>query len=132
VHPLDTPESIDRLMGFFAHDGNDPTNVWGDPVAQRDIWEAHDPYYLAQHLKNMPVFLSAGNGEAGPYDAPGSFGPLEADFHHQNLQLAQRLRELGAKHLTTDFYGPGQHKWGYWQRELHRALPMLLGALRVS
>ena len=30
---------------------------------------------------------------------------------------------------TIDFYGPGTHSWPYWQRELHRALPILLRAL---
>jgi len=32
--------------------------------------------------------------------------------------------------LTTDFYGPATHDWPYWERELHRALPLLLDALR--
>ncbi|WP_147918385.1 alpha/beta hydrolase [Ruania zhangjianzhongii] len=129
VHPLDTQESIDRLMGFFAHDGNDPTNVWGDPVAQREIWEAHDPYYLAQRLKRIPVYLSSGNGHAGPFDPPDAYSALEADFYHQNLALAQQMQELGATQLETSFYGPGTHGWDYWERELHASLPMLLTAL---
>jgi diacylglycerol O-acyltransferase / trehalose O-mycolyltransferase len=29
----------------------------------------------------------------------------------------------------VDFYGPGAHNWPYWERELRRALPVLLGAL---
>lgn len=129
VHPLDTQESIERLMGFFAHDGNDPTNVWGDPVAQRQIWEAHDPYYLAQQLKRIPVYLSSGNGHAGPFDPPDAYSALEADFYHQNLALAQRMQELGATQLETSFYGPGTHGWDYWERELHASLPMLLTAM---
>lgn len=129
VHPLDTQESIDRLLGFFAHDGNDPTNVWGDPVAQREIWQAHDPYFLAQRLKRIPVYLSCGDGTAGPFDAPGTHSALEADFHHQNLELARRMDQLGATRLVTHFYGPGTHGWDYWERELHAALPMLLAAL---
>jgi S-formylglutathione hydrolase FrmB len=28
--------------------------------------------------------------------------------------------------VRTDFYGPGTHNWPYWQRELRRALPLLL------
>lgn len=131
VHPLLAKESSDRLMRFFAHDGNDPTNVWGDPVAQRDIWEAHDPYYIPQHLKSIPVYLSVGNGQPGPYDRPGSHDALEADFARQNEALAARLRDLGAKNLTTNFYGPGQHKWAYWERELRASLPMLLDAMNV-
>ena len=129
VHPLDTQESIDRLMGFFAHDGNDPTNVWGDPVAQRQIWQAHDPYYLAQQLKRIPIYLSSGNGYAGPFDPPEAYSALEADFYHQNLALAQRMQDLGATRLETSFYGPGTHGWAYWERELHASLPMLLTGL---
>jgi len=129
VHPLDTQESIDRLMGFFAHDGNDPTNVWGDPVEQREIWEAHDPYHLAQSLKRIPVYLSCGDGTAGPYDTPDTFSALEADFFHQNTRLAERLAAIGADRVRTHFYGPGQHRWAYWERELHLSLPMLLDAL---
>lgn len=130
AHPLNSAESITRLQGFFAHDGNDPDNVWGDPVAQRPVWEDHDPYHLAAALKNLPVYLSCGDGNPGPFDAPGGkVDALEADFHDQNLALAGRLDELGAKNVHTNFYGPGKHNWKYWERELHAALPMLLGSI---
>lgn len=46
-------------------------------------------------------------------------------------QESSRLQRVGAKHVTTHFYGPGTHGWAYWERELHASLPMLLGALRV-
>jgi S-formylglutathione hydrolase FrmB len=100
-------------------------------VAQRDIWAAHDPYYLAQRLKSLPVYLSCGDGTAGPVDPPGKVDALEADFNRQNHALAAELQRVGAKHLTTNFYGPGTHAWAYWQRELHASLPMLLAALGV-
>ena len=47
------------------------------------------------------------------------------------MRDAVRSRRVGAKHLTTNFYGPGTHGWAYWQRELHASLPMLLSALHV-
>lgn len=131
VNPLNTPESSKRLMNFFARDGNDPTNVWGDPVAQRDIWEQHDPYYLAKRLTRIPVYLATGDGTPGPFDTAGTHDALEADFARQNEALAARMRELGARRLTTNFYGPGQHKWGYWERELRASLPLLLDAMKV-
>lgn len=130
AHPLNSTESITRLQGFFAHEGNDPDNVWGDPVAQRRVWQEHDPYHLAAALKDLPVYLSCGDGTPGPFDVPGSAtDALEADFHNQNVALAGRLTELGATNVHTNFYGPGKHNWKYWQRELHAALPMLLGSL---
>ncbi|MER7249158.1 alpha/beta hydrolase family protein [Kribbella sp. NPDC000426] len=132
AHPLLNDESVNRIMGFFAGQGNDPLRVSGDPVAQRSIWAAHDPYYLAQRLKSLPVYLSCGDGTAGPFDPPGKTDALEADFNRQNHALAAELQRVGAKHLTTNFYGPGTHAWAYWQRELHASLPMLLQALHVS
>ncbi|MEU1079518.1 alpha/beta hydrolase family protein [Streptomyces sp. NPDC005908] len=132
AHPLLNDESVTRILGLFAGQGNDPLRVWGDPVAQRRIWQAHDPFHLAKRLKSLPVYLSCGDGTAGPLDAPGASSALEADFNRQNHALAAELKRVGAKHLTTNFYGPGTHTWRYWERELHASLPMLLGALGVK
>ncbi|MFF3286380.1 alpha/beta hydrolase [Streptomyces sp. NPDC003023] len=132
AHPLLNDESVDRIMGFFAGRGDDPLRVWGDPVAQRHIWRSHDPFHLAERLKSLPVYLSCGDGTTGPLDPPGRTSDLEADFNRQNHALAAELERVGAKHVTTNFYGPGTHGWAYWERELHASLPMLLGALRVD
>ncbi|ANB09598.1 hypothetical protein SAM40697_5642 [Streptomyces ambofaciens] len=132
AHPLLDEESVDRIMGFFAGQGDDPLRVWGDPVAQRRIWRAHDPFHLAERLRSTPVYLSCGDGTAGPLDPPGSSSALEADFHRQNQALAAELKRVGARKVTTHFYGPGTHAWPYWERELHASLPMLLGALGVE
>ncbi|MFF2654162.1 alpha/beta hydrolase [Streptomyces sp. NPDC058045] len=132
VHPLLSEESEKRLLGYFGGQGGDPLRVWGDPVAQRRVWQAHDPYHLAKRLRSIPVYLSCGDGTTGPLDPAGSTSAVEADFNRQNHALAARLEEVGAKQVTTHFYGPGTHRWSYWERELHSALPMLLGALRVD
>jgi diacylglycerol O-acyltransferase / trehalose O-mycolyltransferase len=128
VHPL-YPGFPEGLLGLLAAFGEDPLALWGDPVAQRRIWEAHDPYYLAKRLRHTPVFLSVGDGTAGPFDPPGAFDEIEAGLSLQNHALAARLEKVGVP-LRTDFYGPGTHTWPYWERELHRSLPMLLDALR--
>ncbi|MFI9376168.1 alpha/beta hydrolase [Streptomyces parvulus] len=132
AHPLLNDESTNRILGFFAGQGDDPLRVWGDPVAQRRIWQSHDPFHLARRLKSIPVYLSCGDGTTGPLDPPGSTSALEADFNRQNHALAAELKRVGARHVTTNFYGPGTHGWAYWERELHASLPMLLKALRVS
>ncbi|MFI7869994.1 alpha/beta hydrolase [Streptomyces salinarius] len=129
AHPLLNDESVDRIMGFFAGQDTDPLRVWGDPVAQRGIWQAHDPFHLAKRLRSIPVYLSCGDGTTGPLDPPGATSALEADFNRQNHALAAELKRVGARHVTTHFYGPGTHGWAYWERELHASLPMLLGAL---
>lgn len=130
VHPLQ-PGWPERLFGLLRSFGADPLAVWGDPVAQREIWQAHDPYHLARRLRHMPLFLSVGDGTAGPFDPPGTFDELEAAFNLQNQALADRLEQLGAE-VRIDFYGPGTHSWPYWERELHRSLPTLLDALQGS
>ena len=40
----------------------------------------------------------------------------------------QRLEELGIP-ATVDADGPGTHTWPYFERELHKSLPLLLQAL---
>ncbi|BFO17215.1 alpha/beta hydrolase family protein [Streptomyces sp. KM77-8] len=64
-----------------------------------------------------------------PLDPPGATSALEADFNRQNHALAAELKRVGARQVTTHFYGPGTHGWPYWERELHASLPMLLEAL---
>jgi diacylglycerol O-acyltransferase/trehalose O-mycolyltransferase len=75
------------------------------------------------------VYLSSGNGTAGPFDPAGTTDHLEALLNKMNHVVAARFEKAGVP-LTTDFYGPGTHTWPYWQRELHRSLPLLLHALR--
>lgn len=77
----------------------------------------------------MPVYLSSGDGTTGPLDEPGVTSELETLLNEQNQVLAGALRDVGNRQLVTDFYGPGTHSWPYWERALHRSLPMLLSAL---
>ena len=127
VHPL---MDSSLWLGFFGIGGQDPYALFGDPVAQRDIWEAHDPYYLAARLKHTRLFIASGNGQAGgPFNTQGD--SLEATIYQENVALQGRLNALNIP-ATYYFYGPGNHNWPYWQRDLHQALPLLLGALRTG
>jgi diacylglycerol O-acyltransferase/trehalose O-mycolyltransferase len=109
--------------------GADPLGLWGDPVANADVWAAHNPFDLARRLRGTKVFISAGNGEAGPFDAPGSgVDGLEQLLGEQSVTVADQLRRYGVP-VRTDFYGPGHHAWPYWERELHRSFPMLARAV---
>jgi diacylglycerol O-acyltransferase / trehalose O-mycolyltransferase len=103
--------------------------LWGHPVAQRPIWQAHDPHHLATRLRHTPIYLSSGDGTPGPLDPAGTpADEQEAMIDELNRSLAGRLRQVGAQY-TTHFYA-GTHSPPYWERELHRSLPMLLHALR--
>jgi S-formylglutathione hydrolase FrmB len=126
VHPLQNPGVIGAVLAGF---GERVEALWGDAATRRSVWRAHDPYHLARRLRGLPLYLSVGDGSAGPFDPAGRTDGTERVLQPMNVALAGRLRRLGIR-ARTDFYGPGTHTWPYWERSLHRALPMLLRALR--
>lgn len=131
VQPL-SESGIRWSRHFMTQYGYDPDQLWGDPVEQRRVWEQHDPLHLAKKLRHIPVYLSSGDGNPGPLDPVGAGSDgLERDFLQQNLAVAAAIEAVGGD-VTTDFYGAGRHGWGYWERELHDSLPMLLDALKVA
>jgi diacylglycerol O-acyltransferase / trehalose O-mycolyltransferase len=117
--------STQLVFDIVRGTGADPLGLWGDPVANADVWSAHNPFDLARRLKGTKVYISAGNGEAGPLDPPNSgVDGLEQLLGEQSVAVADRLRSFGVA-VRTDFYGPGHHAWPYWERALHQAFPML-------
>ena len=105
--------------------------MWGNEITQRHIWHQHNPYDHAKNLRGKRLFVSAGNGELGPYDPKPknpvdatTAGAFEFGSYQNSLTFTTKLRLLGIP-VTTDYYGPGQHRWKYWKRELHRAWPVL-------
>lgn len=103
----------------------DPYAIWGDPNAQRAIWEAHDAVSLAKALRGDALFLAVGDGTAGPFDPPDAFDGGEAWIQEMNLILAARLAQLRIP-VTTDFYGPGTHTWPY-EETITGAVPFIIG-----
>jgi S-formylglutathione hydrolase FrmB len=123
LNPLASPQVYLTLFG--AHT-DDPRAIWGDPDAQRETWEAHDPTALAGRLRGTPLFVSSGDGRPGPYEEPGADrDPIERSVLAESRAFVAELRRLDIP-VTTDFYGRGIHDWPYWERELERALPLLL------
>jgi esterase/lipase superfamily enzyme len=102
-----------------------------DPA--QDLWQvrAHDPVDLAPNLRGVRLFMSAGNGKPGPFDqadsTDGNLEDLEAAVHATLISMEVALHAARIP-VTIDDYGAGIHAWPYWQRELHRALPLLLAA----
>jgi diacylglycerol O-acyltransferase / trehalose O-mycolyltransferase len=116
-----------HLTVFSSHT-DDPWNIWGDPNRQRRVWAAHDPTALAARLRGTRLFVSAGYGRPGPFDEPGQpEDVVEATVYREGRAFARRLRRLHIP-VEADFYGHGVHDWPYWERELERSLPLLLGA----
>ncbi|AZK98055.1 MULTISPECIES: alpha/beta hydrolase [Streptomyces] len=144
VQPLRHPHAVRAAMD---HLGLEWTALWGDPVQQRAIWEAHDPASLAHRLAGIPVRLSCGDGRLGPLDPPDTLpdehipgledpddpfpadvlSPTEAIMREENEALAPVLRAAGAR-VTTRFHS-GTHDPAYWSREFRASLRMLLRAL---
>ncbi|MEV0582052.1 alpha/beta hydrolase family protein [Nonomuraea sp. NPDC050310] len=109
-----------------------------DYIAQeqsRDLWAddaeiaRRNPTALAAKLKGLPVYVSCGNGEPGPLDSTTSRDDGEAVIERRNRTFVEAARKAGVR-LTVNLYGPGTHAWPYWTRELEKALPMLVEAVR--
>jgi diacylglycerol O-acyltransferase / trehalose O-mycolyltransferase len=126
LHPLADPR---WLLGLFGEFTEDPLAIWGDPERDRDVWAAHDPTELADRLDGTALFVSSGDGRAGRFEPPGAErDPLERALLPQSRAFVAELRRRDIP-VRADFYGPGTHDWPYFERELKRALPLLLDAL---
>jgi S-formylglutathione hydrolase FrmB len=120
--------------------GNDVQRLWGEPTTTSGatIWQQHDPYYLADKLTAIPIYVSSGDGTKGLNDPdPGSTN-TEAIVNGESQAFVQKLNDAyvaahpGATSdplLTTHFYTPGVHVWSYWTQELHASLPLLLSSI---
>jgi S-formylglutathione hydrolase FrmB len=129
VHTRLSNGESDAYSRLVRDNGGEPGALWGDPINNADVWAAHNPYDLAAKLRGVRLFISAGDGRPGPLDPAGTgVDGVEQSIHDENVALADRLRELGIP-ARADLYGPGTHTWPYWERELHRAWPMLRAAL---
>lgn len=113
--------------------GPEPNDKWGDPVAQADVWKAHDPCLNAAALKGTALFVSYGNGEPGALDdyavSPGDpTGEVERFVAAEGAAFVKRLGELKIP-VTVYAYGNGTHNLAYFQRAFDRSLPLILKAL---
>jgi diacylglycerol O-acyltransferase/trehalose O-mycolyltransferase len=132
VHTRLSKAESRNYLGLVQSQGADPAALWGDPDADADVWRAHNPYDLAEQLRGTSIFVSAGDGRPGPLDKPDAAADdIEQSIGAENQAFASHLRELGID-AQLDLYGPGTHNWVYWQRELHKAWPMITASLGVS
>lgn len=129
VHTRLSTDESQRYLELVESQGEDPLALRGDPKADREIWKQHNPYDLAPQLDGVRLFISTGNGDPGPLDSGGT-GPdsIESALAAENEAFADHARDLGLN-AQINLYGPGTHNWNYWQRELHRAWPMISDGL---
>jgi diacylglycerol O-acyltransferase/trehalose O-mycolyltransferase len=132
VHTRLSNEESQGYLGLIQSQGEDPQALWGNPDANVDPWKQHNPYDLAPQLKGVRLFISAGNGRPGPLDgAPTNEDSIETSIGAENRAFVRRVRQLGLD-AQIDLYGPGTHNWVYWQRELHRAWPLISDGLGLQ
>ncbi|GAB2806936.1 alpha/beta hydrolase family protein [Actinocorallia aurea] len=138
-----------ELADMTSSTGATADQKWGDPVANRANWLAHDPYYLASNLRGVGLYLTTGTtGRPGPLDA--TWGDVLEDMGVVGGTQSQvvggvgealvgvtvksfvaRLKALGIPY-TANIYGDGLHNWAYWNREFRSAWPHLMKALKAQ
>ena len=103
-------------------------------------WLRQDPMVFAPQLRDLPMFISSGPGLPGPADRDaspvglfntGNAMALEAISMVSTHSFQARLSSLGIQ-ATYDFPTTGTHKWAYWQDEVGKARPGILGALGAA
>jgi S-formylglutathione hydrolase FrmB len=118
------PELWPIVQFEAVHDGGTPDAIFGPRATDEVIWRGHNPWDLAANLRGMGLAVYTGNGQKGPYDT-SLFDPIEAGVHTMSVSFHNRLDALGIPHVWDD-YGPGQHAWPYWQRDLRQTLPAVM------
>ncbi|WTW93938.1 esterase family protein [Streptomycetaceae bacterium NBC_01309] len=122
---LSGPDVITKFIGFS---GADPTALWGDPVAQRHLWAAFNPYDLAFLLRGVRLFASWGTGAPGRLDPAGTkTDDIERLCGTMSQLFADRARRLRLD-LTVSA-GPGTHTTPYFRQGLVDSFPMLTAAI---
>jgi S-formylglutathione hydrolase FrmB len=118
--------------------GGDPNNMFGDQH-DPDLL-AHDVLVNADALRGKAIYLSAGSGMPGEFDALVDVdsvdamvfgGPLEAGSHLCTMVLADRLARMQIP-ATVDLRPAGTHSWPYWAGDLARAWPTLAQGLGLG
>ncbi|HYQ62343.1 alpha/beta hydrolase family protein [Actinophytocola sp.] len=115
--------------GFFNY-----LLLWGSEFLNPSLWHSHNPADNLEKLRGTALYVSSGNGVAGPFD-PGTSNEggdflLEPSAQSATQTFVNRAQQLGIP-VTADFYGPGTHSWPYWERELHRSWAFLTARLGV-
>lgn len=135
-----TSPGVPQAINYATNDGAgyDAQRMWGPYGSQR--WKENDPKQHVGALKDMTVYLSAGNGNAGPYDQqgpipgypanPAAFG-LEAMSRMTTQTFANAANRAGVD-VVTKYRSSGTHDWPYWQYEMTQAWPYIAQTFGLS
>ncbi|ONM46023.1 esterase [Nocardia donostiensis] len=132
---LGMPQAIQFAMRDAG--GFDSTAMWGPPT--HPAWKAHDPYLLADKLKDVSLYISSGSGTTGTYDQPTSIPGVSTNLAGMGLEILSRLtsqnfvtklRELSIP-AQVNYRAAGTHSWPYWDFEMRQSWPQAAAALGV-
>lgn len=129
-----------EALGFAVSNGGkwDAERMWGPYGSQG--WKDNDPKLHVSRLRNMAVYVSSGNGNAGPYDEVGDVPGMPRNFAAFGLEAMSRMTsqtfvdyaiEAGVSPIVA-FRPSGTHDWPYWQFEMTQAFPYIANALGMS
>ena len=138
---LDTTSTgVPQAINYATNDGAgyDAQRMWGPYGSER--WNENDPKQHTGNLKDMTVYVSAGNGNAGPYDEegpipgypanPAAFG-LEA-MSRMTTQTFVRAAQADDVNVIAKYRDSGTHDWPYWQYEMTQAWPYIAQTFGLS
>lgn len=116
------------LNAIVARELQLPSLLWGSPILNRSIWNAHNPAAQAQQLSGTSLYISQGSGIPSL-----DFGNLEGAILEGTLWIqahgfANRLADLGIP-AQVHFYTGGSHAWSSWQNEFKASWPTLAAGL---
>ena len=129
------PEAITAAQADAG--GFTSTNMWGDLYSQD--WIDHDPKLGIENLKDMKVYVSAGNGK-DDYGQIGSVAKGQANMAGVALEVISRMstqtfvdnaKRVGVEPVVK-FRPSGVHSWEYWQFEMTEAWPYIADSLGLD
>lgn len=115
--------------------GTPSQGVWGSQTADRQTWEAHNPYDLVDAFRHQPLYLSSGHGAPGGSqgDDASKAGAYATEFFvgQLNDRFASRLTSHGIAFTDARELG-GRHDWPYWRANFTASLKVLMPALHAA
>ena len=105
-------------------------DLWGDPVAHPMGWEAHDPVYVAENVRDLALYIGSDNGVPCPDEVnPDPFLEFaETTVYGMSQTLDSDLTALRIPHVT-DFRSCGIHEFSNSNHDLRRFWPQMLSVL---
>ncbi|MGO1948375.1 MAG: alpha/beta hydrolase-fold protein [Mycobacteriaceae bacterium] len=131
------PQAINFSVGEGAP-GYSATDMWGPYYSQG--WRDHDPKLHVENLRDMSVYVSSGNGNAGSHDTVGSLPGFPDDPAAWGLEALARMTsqtfvnaaESKGVDVITKWRPNGTHRWEYWDYEMRSAWPYMAEALGLE